>query len=464
VAGVADRTGGKEAVNRTLSRLVVHPLIFKIRSEDVLAARRELETMQWWSADRLQEWQFDQFRQLYDRARRLHPFYRAHFQDVDLTPDDICDPGDLARLPMVVGEDLQELARQTLGPGPRPSGLTERRTTGSTGVPNVIYADRQTSRYSLASRYRCQGWYGSRIGDRQGRFWGRPATTSRWRERVKDELLNRVRYDSSHVTEANLEATVRHLVDDGPDLLYGYPSMMLDVADRLESMPAERARLHLKLIVTTAEASLDFERRRLSEIFGCPVANEYGCSEVDIITFECPEGSLHIMADNVLLETIPSEHVSDGSGELVVTDLRNHTMPLIRYRMGDLGVLGSGTCTCGLGLPRLERFTGRLKCNFIVTPSGDRIHTSPFAYLFEDLVSRGLPIKQFRTVQGDERTVRYFVVLDRDDEQARRTIESALVAETASVLGSGMSADVRFVDTLPPRKGVKRAMFETDVE
>ena len=77
-----------------------------------------------------------------------------------------------------------------------------------------------------------------------------------------------------------------------------------------------------------------------------------GCGELGTISHECEAGSMHLSGENMLVEILDGERVRGpgGIGEIVVTELNNCAMPLIRYRTGDFGALGAGTCECGCTL------------------------------------------------------------------------------------------------------------------
>jgi phenylacetate-CoA ligase len=100
----------------------------------------------------------------------------------------------------------------------------------------------------------------------------------------------------------------------------------------------------------------------LEEGFGAPVRDGYGMAEFGTIAVQCDRGAYHVESERLLVEVVDA----DGSvlpagerGELVVTDLMNRAMPLIRYRTGDHGSLAEGWCDCGHPGDLLTGFTGR---------------------------------------------------------------------------------------------------------
>jgi phenylacetate-CoA ligase len=128
---------------------------------------------------------------------------------------------------------------------------------------------------------------------------------------------------------------------------------------------------------------LDAEDRVvIEEVFGCPVFNRYGCREVSVIASECSaHQGMHIMAEGLHVEIMrggmPAKIGEEG--EIVVTDLLNRAMPLIRYRIGDVAAWEDGVCPCGRGLPRIRRLMGRAT-DFLVGRDG-RLVSGPFLTL-----------------------------------------------------------------------------------
>ena len=85
-----------------------------------------------------------------------------------------------------------------------------------------------------------------------------------------------------------------------------------------------------------------------------------------------PEGSLHITAEDIIVEIIDDNGQvlpAGESGEIVVTHLRTTEFPFIRYRTGDIGTLATEPCQCGRGLPVLANVEGRTT-DFIIAADG----------------------------------------------------------------------------------------------
>src|SRR4029077_8403140 len=93
-----------------------------------------------------------------------------------------------------------------------------------------------------------------------------------------------------------------------------------------------------------------------------------------VIASECAthEG-MHINAENLLVEVVSGERsCSDEDGEIVITDLSNFAMPMIRYRIRDVGRIKQASCSCLRGLPLMELSAGRVT-DFLVATSGTKV-------------------------------------------------------------------------------------------
>jgi phenylacetate-CoA ligase len=95
-------------------------------------------------------------------------------------------------------------------------------------------------------------------------------------------------------------------------------------------------------------------RRRISEIWGVPVVDEYGCSEVGSVAGRCAADTLHLWADRMKPEVYDERSGTvqpAGVGELVLTPLYLEAMPLVRYNVHDRVELSYEDCECGWKLP-----------------------------------------------------------------------------------------------------------------
>lgn len=158
----------------------------------------------------------------------------------------------------------------------------------------------------------------------------------------------------------------------------------------------------LKYIELSGELLTEGLRNRLTEFFGCRVANQYGSYEFNSIAYECPYGNMHVMTSNVYVEVLNdnSEVVEDTEGELVITSLTNKRNPFIRYRIGDKGKIIRGqNCPCKNHNPIIDLTVGRSH-DYAECEDGTRVN----AYVFlraVDTINCLLDdvVKQFQVIQ-----------------------------------------------------------------
>jgi phenylacetate-CoA ligase len=197
----------------------------------------------------------------------------------------------------------------------------------------------------------------------------------------------------------------------------------------------------------------------LEEVFGCRVVNEYGAAEVGIIGFECADGGIHITSENVYLEVLrdggPAE---EGEvGEVVVTGLRNHAMPLIRYKLGDLAIPSKEYCPCGRELPLIKSIEGRDN-DIVVTSAGKILHSEIFAYINRNLIKEGYHIREFKIIQNAKDMLRVLVPRDTRDNTLL-----ALRQQIKKHIGSDMRILVEHVDEIPRERSGKVRYFVSEL-
>jgi phenylacetate-CoA ligase len=192
--------------------------------------------------------------------------------------------------------------------------------------------------------------------------------------------------------------------------------------------------------------------REIARAFRCPVWNQYGAQEFNRLGWDCArhEG-LHLDADSVVLEVVgPDGVVPDGvEGDLVFSGLHNDLMPLVRYRIGDLGRVLSAPCSCGRGLPLFEVTEGRAD-DVLLLPGQKRIGPRTLAPRIEALDG----FSQYRVVQKERDRLEVWIVRDPG---APEGLLGAIERTVREVVGEGVRIAIRPVDEIPlSRRGKLR--------
>jgi phenylacetate-CoA ligase len=351
-------------------------------------------------------------------------FYSRHYEGID---PPLASLSEFRNIPLVLKGHIQKD-----GPRFRSSASLGRLVTktsgGSTGQPVEIFKTRDAWAKELAVAWRGFEWAGVGIGDRQARFWGVPLINKdRVRSKLVDIACNRIRLSAFEFTEENLHHYFKQVNEFRPEYFYGYVSMLTEFAAFVDShdLTLEHP---LKCIISTSEVLTRHARELLERVFSTRVFNEYGCGELGTIAHECEYGQLHLNEENLFVEILDgAKTCPDGiSGEIVVTELNNLAMPLIRYRTGDFGVLSDKPCSCGRTLKVLKSVQGRAY-DMIKTGDGRIFHGEIMMYIFEDIRRSGVGIKQFQVEQVDLENILVRIVPGLDfQDSTKETIQTQI--------------------------------------
>jgi phenylacetate-CoA ligase len=359
---------------------------------------RELETHQWLSPQQVQELQWNKLKALLAHAYEHVPYYRQLFDEHGIEPAGIQTPDDYLCVPLLTKEIMQAHQSSLVARNISRDQLLENHTGGSTGQPLTFYQDLSYRRYASAGLAWGFHMCGFRPGARQAFMWGSDYDSTAhkgWQNQLRDWFKNVLWINVFDLTESSLVKAARLLSRWKPDFMWGYTSSIEMLAKTVRKYQIRG--IQPQAIQLTAEVVTQVQRQLVEETFGCRVFNRYGCREVSLVAHECSMHSgLHLLADNNYVEFLQDARpVSAGQeGSLIITNLNNYAMPLLRYEIGDTGIPAQTPCECGRGYPLMAMAQGRL-VDIIVSPSGKLLHGEFFTHLFYK--TQG--IRQFQVIQ-----------------------------------------------------------------
>ena len=338
----------------------------------------EIATRDGWSAEQFAEYQRQALRALVRHAARTVPYYRRAFMAAGVDVESIRAPEDLPGLPILEKEPVRadpvSLVDETLDR----RRLLVGNTSGTTGTPLKLYRD--VALHSAAFAYfdaRCRDVAGVRRRRNRSVSVGVYLVTAPGRTKPPFWVHNRhwkqMYMSCYHLSPLYLGAYVEEIRRFRPEYIEGYPSSVYAIArhiieEGLDPIP-------MKACFSTAETLFDHHRQAIGKAFGCQTYNQYGCGEYVAFAAECEQGTMHLSPDYGIVEVV-DEHdqpLPPGhTGQLICTSLINRVQPFIRYRIGDVGALGTGPCSCGRPFGVLERVDGRTD-HLLFTLDGRRI-------------------------------------------------------------------------------------------
>lgn len=299
-------------------------------------------------------------------ARQTVPYYRDRLDGV-IGADGRIDREAWHALPPLSRHDLQNhKGALTSTRCPALHGeIHERSTSGTTGKPvTVLITDRtKLVEQALMARYYC--WVGLDPRLALVILQGARHPLLPYRVPIQDTWFPEwlagpdfAPYFRLH-HPASEEEQIAFLAQVGPTYFNTQPSNFRRVLHALRAGAGPVP--DLRGLISVGELVTGEDRALAREVAGCEIFDAYTATDVGAMAAQCSHGNLHVNAESVWLETVRADDTpcADGEeGRILVTTMANGAMPLLRYDIGDIGVLG-GACGCGLSLPKLTLTVGR---------------------------------------------------------------------------------------------------------
>ena len=433
----------------------------RLRRSRSLALLGEIEKTPFAPAPDVMAGQFERLSALLAHAEARVPYYREMFSELGIRSRDIRSLSDFAALPVLTKEIVRERGPELVRDDVPLESLSKHHSGGSTGVPLTFYREAaymDASEAGTLRNFRQSGW---QPGEMIAFFWGgneRLYQMSRWQFELRQQLRRMYQYDPIHSGPAEMQDWLRRWQTLGASVAHGYASTIARFAEFIESKGQTVA--PLKGVFTTAEKLYRPQREAISRVFGCPVYDLYGSSEVQNIAAECPRGSMHVNADFVVLEVDDAaRNEDDGPKPFLVTSLWNRAMPFIRYRNEDCGELVEDTCACGNHFPLMRLNIARTSDNFTL-PGNRVVHGEFFTHLMYG--SDGIINFQFHQTAVDSITL--WVVPAPGDQAAReRTLARAVEQIKSLAPGGEIEVLVRETEEIARSKAGKHRFTRSDV-
>ncbi len=390
--------------------------------------------------------QEERLRRLLEHAAAHSPFYRRRFGG--RTPR----PADLASLEPVRKEEIlgaqfdealtvpgltKARAREMLGSARR-TPFVVATTSGSSGEPALYPFSRAEWIEGMAFQIRAAtllkpaGWTWARA------LWERPRTALVFTHhpihvstRLRQSYTLGLAPTLSLAAGSPVASQIADLAAFQPSILGGYPSALGLLA---QAQLDGRLSIHPFLVVTGGETLTAPARARLRRAFGVEPHDVYGLTETLLVAVECREHcGMHIFEDAVLVEVVDKNGRVLPPGEqgeaVLLTNLFNRTLPLIRYEVGDLLTVTDEPCPCGLPFRRILSVLGRREEILKIRGrSGALVEVHPFAV--ESPLEEMPGVERFQ-IRAEEDGIRILVTTREADQaafaaRARRAVLEAL--------------------------------------
>lgn len=430
---------------QTLSKHVFYPIWdLKDRSHRLQEWKR-LEEQQWWPQRQLKAYQWERLQTLLGYAGSHSPYYRDLFVANQITPEKILSEADFRKIPVTTKKDIRDHLDQFISDDFNKSSLVSAKTGGSTGVSLNLYFDEACQEKRNAAQLMADRWAGWDLGMKRAAVWGNPPVARTFKQKIRLHLLDRTIYlDTMNLNDHSMATFVERWAKEQPEAVFGHAHSIYLFARYLQKMGVTTCRP--KAIVATSMMLLEHERHLIEDAFQCKVTNRYGCEEVGLIACECEQHQgMHMNLPHVYVEFLDAndQPVKAGEpGKIVVTDLNNKAMPLIRYRVEDVGVFSEELCECGRGFPILKNLEGRV-ADFLKLPDGGQVAGIS---LVERTLTRVPGIEQMQLVQDRLDHILIHRVKGHDYTQVT---DAALLQAMRETFGEQIALDIVDVVRIP---------------
>ena len=446
--------GVARSVAATLRGYYLRSWRYGPETERLVKEALERET---WSPEKWKTWQEKQLAYVLHRAATQVPYYREQWAK-RRRHGDRASWEYLENWPVLEKESLRENPKAFVAEDCDIRRMFHEHTSGTTGKPLSLWWTRETVRawYALFEA-RWRRWYGVSRHDRWAILGGQLVTPVFQRRPpfwVWNAALNQLYLSSYHLAPGLISHYIDALQHYRVTYLWGYTSSLYALAQ--EALRLGRRDLQMTVAITNAEPVFAYQRRAIEKAFQCPLRETYGMAEIVAAGSECPAGNLHLWPEVGWVEVLGGDQpVPDGTlGDFVHTGLFNADMPLIRYRIGDWGVMAlhQANCPCGRTLPLVREVHGRLD-DVLLTPDGRRIGR------LDPVFKADLPIRKAQIIQEslDRVRVKYVPGLDYTPEAGHSIIER-LQARMGTI-----EVILEQVDEIPPTASGKFRAVICDV-
>ena len=322
------------------------------------------------------------------------PYYRDRLK---LKPSDLSGCDSLQHIPILSRTDLREHFNELLADGVSYSDhlaegrMVWTRTSGTTSeriqVPVDLELDRVPPDYDRI-------WnldHGDKVPRTAVLATPRCSPTECYlstasmkeRTRFGNTLFMNSHIDIFNLPEAAIHAFVEELWEFRPDFLLVNPTYLQIFGSRAKALDLELP--PVELVLSSYQYMSNLQRKVLSRLTNAPVYNIYTATELCgcQLGVECSHGNWHVREDHSFLEVVDGDGAAleDQVGNLLVTTHANQLLPLVRYRIGDLGRLSDTECTCALGDWQCFELHGRESDALLI--NGQRVTTKQFDEVME---------------------------------------------------------------------------------
>ena len=413
----------------------------------------------------LEKNQLRKIKKIVSHAYQNTPFYKEKYDKVNFNPQDINSLNVISQIPILTKEEIRLNLKNMISKNIDSIYLKKMYTGGSTGKPLMLYHDIRNSNLMNALNFRMLSWWGLGsipIGIKIFHIWGLSETNQNqmfdYQSSWDKFRTNYTYFNAFDMSEQKLNQWGNYWHKHQPDLVISYTSALFEFSKFL--LNNRKFKIRPKAIWSTSEPLFDFQKIIIEKAFKTKVFSQYGLNEIHHIAADCiyQEG-MHINAENRIVEILDQNQKPsfENPGTIVITDLSNYAMPLIRYNTEDTTKRLNKSCSCGNNLPLIDYVTGRI-CDIIILPDGKKVHWQ-FFYLELKLFSN--EIRNFQVHQKEINKIEIKLI------PSKKVKIHHIIPELKKKISSGLDnqiiVTIKIVDYIEKEKSGKFRFIKSSV-
>jgi phenylacetate-CoA ligase len=323
-------------------------------------------------------------------------------------------------------------------------------TSGSTGTPFKVYHDKKKRQRNTADTMVFSKKAGFELGHRLYYFkiWNKinqKSSFSSWSQNI-------VPYNVFDLSDDAIKNLIDKLNNDKSTIGFlAYASAYDAFCRYLDTHKYKPLKANVKSIIAMSESLNDFSKENMKKYFGATCVSRYSNVENGIIAQQDMDGSYEYTINFAsyyveILQLDNDEACEYGEpGRIVITDLYNFGMPMIRYDTGDVGAMKEKMMSNKM-VPVLEKIEGR-KMDMVFSTTSDLVSS----FTITNTMWKYTELKQYQFIQRGQKDYLFKLNCDKTFEK-----EKQLVDEFKEYFGNDAVIAVEYVDEIPLLDSGKR--------
>jgi phenylacetate-CoA ligase len=352
-----------------------------------------------YSSEELEKLQTENLRNLLSSAVKNVPLYKG----IKL---DNSDPYySIQKFPILTKNCLRKNNSELISSLENKNDLIKYSSSGSSGVQSAVFMNKQEQSIIRGILTHWWEWSQYKIGEpivQTGMSPDRSFVKS-----LKDFFFKTYYLNAFALSNEQLHSLCEKLNNSDKYFLSGYASSLNIIAEYASD---NKYNIQLKSVISLGDKLFPHYRKNIEKAFNCKVYDTYGSNEGLMIAAQKDLEYLYILSPHVFVEIVDdyNKPVPDGEmGNILITRLDGYSMPLIRYKLGDLGILlpkDKYPKDRAFQYPILQQIVGR-ETDVVRLPSGKKLIVHSFTGIFEFIEE----IQQFKILQSkiEEITILY---------------------------------------------------------